>query len=410
MRRLWVVPVFCAAGGAVLSFATLAIDRAGRYDVLPRSITGTAGAALATLQVIAQSVFTLSGLVFSLTLVAVQLAMGQFSPRIVTALLNDPRSQATVGLFLGTFTFTLIGMRGIDDAAGHVPGVTVVTAWALAIGCIVGLTLYVSKTSQILRVAGLIDLVGDETHRQIVLRHPPREVPRPDDRTIVAEDAGVVVTIDERGLVEAARRGGTVIELAAAMGEFVPAGGTLARVRDGVARVDPATVRAMVRLGPERTHEDDPPYGLRKLVDIAERSCADPFDDPTTTVQALHRIHDCMRLVATREIPDGLHRDADGALRLLEPVLEWDGYVRLAFDEIRLAGAGSPQVARRLRAALLDLLDAAPRERRAPLERQLRLLDAGVRRSYHDEEDVQAMLVADREGIGAGPDIEGLRT
>jgi uncharacterized membrane protein len=117
-----------------------------------------------------------------------------------------------------------------------------------------------------------------------------------------------------------------------------------------------------------------------------------------------------MRLVATREIPDGLHRDADGALRLLEPVLEWDGYVRLAFDEIRLAGAGSPQVARRLRAALLDLLDAAPRERRAPLERQLRLLDAGVRRSYHDEEDVQAMLVADREGIGAGPDIEGLRT
>ena len=35
--------------------------------------------------------------------------------------------------------------------------------------------------------------------------------------------------------------------------------------------------------------------------------------------------------------------------------MSWEGYVRLGFDELRLAGAGSPQVARRLRAALEDL-------------------------------------------------------
>jgi uncharacterized membrane protein len=156
----------------------------------------------------------------------------------------------------------------------------------------------------------------------------------------------------------------------------------------------------------ERTHEDDPSYGLRKLVDIVARSIASsPFDDPTTAVQALHRVHDCMRVLATRKLPDGEWYDGDGVLRLVYPTLGWEGYVRLACDEPRLAGAGSPQVARRLRAMLEDLQQVAPDDRQEPLERQLELLDAGVRRSYDDESDVDEALVADEMGLGAGPDV-----
>jgi len=33
--------------------------------------------------------------------------------------------------------------------------------------------------------------------------------------------------------------------------------------------------------------------------------------------------------------------DASGQLRLIEPVRDWDDYVLLAFEEIRLAGASS---------------------------------------------------------------------
>ena len=72
-------------------------------------------------------------------------------------------------------------------------------------------------------------------------------------------------------------------------------------------------------------------------------------------------------------IPDGLLRDDDGTVRVTIPTLDWDAYVHLAFDEIRLAGATSPQIARRMRAALDDLLDIAPAARRPPLLRQLAL-------------------------------------
>ena len=58
--------------------------------------------------------------------------------------------------------------------------------------------------------------------------------------------------------------------------------------------------------------------------------------------------------------------------------LSWDDYVRLSFEEIRNGAAASVQVTRRLRACFEDLLQCAPEERRAPLERQLRLLDAEI--------------------------------
>jgi len=85
--------------------------------------------------------------------------------------------------------------------------------------------------------------------------------------------------------------------------------------------------------------------------------------------------------------------------------LDWEGYVRLACDEIRLAGASSPQVTRRMKAALVDLKTVAPPERQAALDRQLSLLAASVRRAYDEERDVDAALAVDQQGIGSGEDL-----
>src|SRR4028119_388261 len=96
------------------------------------------------------------------------------------------------------------------------------------------------------------------------------------------------------------------------------------------------------------------------LVDIAERSLsAGPFSDPTTAVQAIDRLNDILRQIVRRPLHSGSYEDTAGTVRLVVPTLTWDGFVHLAFDEIRQAGAGSPQVSRRLRAALNDLLSVA---------------------------------------------------
>lgn len=158
-------------------------------------------------------------------------------------------------------------------------------------------------------------------------------------------------------------------------------------------------------LGPERTMNQDVAYGIRMLVDIAERSLASgPFDDPTTAVQAIDRLHDILRQLVRRPLHSGLYRDQNGAVRLSVPTMRWDGYVRVAFEEITQAGAGSPQVARRLKAALEDLLSVAATERPAPLERQLAMLER-LFAAATTSEDRAAGLVADPSGIGSAVDL-----
>ena len=107
-------------------------------------------------------------------------------------------------------------------------------------------------------------------------------------------------------LVGVAHDAECMLQLVAPIGEFVPAGAPLFKVHGQPTELDEDAVLAGVALGLERTLDQDVAYGLRMLVDIAERSLADsPFLDPTTAVQAVDRLHDCLRQLAGRVFPTG---------------------------------------------------------------------------------------------------------
>jgi uncharacterized membrane protein len=417
---LWVVPLVCVVAGVLIALGTLWLDRRSGYTLVPQSLTGTPSDAQTILSVFATGMLSLTSLVLTVTLVVVQLAMGQFSPRIVAALLSDRFSQLAIGLFGATFVVAVLTIREIRGSdTGTVPGLSVLLTHLLMVASLLTLILFVHHSGQTMRATGLIDLVGDRTRDLIATSFPAAPPPStgPDTGPVVvpAREPGSVVRVDRPGLVAAARRADCVLELVPVVGDFVSGGAPLFRVHPRprpagdvagpAVRLRADEITKLVLVGPERVHTEDASYGLRKLVDVAERSIAQPFDDPTTTLQALHRLHDLLRQLATRPLPPVEHRDDDGVIRLVERTLSWDGYVRLAFDEIRLAGAASPQVTRRLCAALEDLKSVAPSDRQAPLDRQLRLLTAAVHRAYEDEEDIAAALTPDAEGIGSGADV-----
>jgi uncharacterized membrane protein len=405
-QRFWVVPSLGVLTGIVLSLVTVAIDRRSGNGLLSQGIVGNGTDARSTLTTIAAAVVTLTSMVLTVTLVAVQLAMGQFSPRIVRALLDDRGDQFAIAVFGATFTFAVFSLRAIDTGPGAaVPVVTVLTALALAVASAFALFFFVHHAGQQLRVGALIDLVGDELRRQLERRFPPDSGLREEASVLLSRRAGNVIHCDRDALVAEARRAGCTLELVPMMGDFVTRGAPLVRVQGDGARLDRERVRRLITLDDERTHRDDPAYGFRKLVDVAQRALGTASNDATTAVQVINRLHDCLRQIADRPFPNGHVRDEDDELRLIERVLDWDGYVRLAFDEIRLAAGGFPQVTRRLEAALADLKTVAPPERQPALDRQLRLLERGVERALDDEEDRRAALVADTQGIGSGADI-----
>src|SRR3954471_23496759 len=360
-QRLWIIPSLGVVAGVVLSFVTVTIDRRNENGLLPQSIVGNGADAQSILTTIATSVVTLTSMVLTVTLVTVQLAMGQFSPRIVRALLDDRGDQIAIAIFAATFTFAIFSLRGVGTGvAGTVPGVTVITAFALSAASGVALFVYVQHTSRQLRVGGLLELVGNDLRRELDHRIPG--LPRTEDPAVVAADvSGNVVGVDHDGLVAEARRVGCTLQLVPVMGDFVPHGAPLLRAERPLP--DRERLRRLVEIQDERTHPADPAYGIRKLVDVAQRALGTSSNDATTATQTINRLHDCLRRIADRPFPNGHIRDEDDELRLIERVLDWDGYVRPAFDEIRLAAAAYPQVTRRLEAALTDLKTVAPAQR-----------------------------------------------
>jgi len=405
-QRLWIIPSLGVVAGIVLSLVTVAIDRRNENGLLSQSIVGNGADAQSILTTIATAVVTLTSMVLTVTLVAVQLAMGQFSPRIVRALLDDRGDQLAIAVFGATFTFAIFSLRAIDTGPGGaaVPGVTVLTALALTAASAFALFFFVHHAGQQLRVGALVDLVGDELRGQLDQRFPPAPALHEDASLLLSRRAGNVIHCDRKALVAEARRAGCTLELVPMMGDFVTRGAPLVRVHGDGTRLDRARVRRLIALDDERTHRGDPAYGFRKLVDVAQRALGTSSNDATTAVQVINRLHDCLRQIADRPVPNGHLRDADGELRLIERVLDWDGYIRLAFDEIRLAAGCYPQVTRRLEAALSDLKRIAPPERQPALDRQLRLLAHAVTRDL-DDDDRDAALVPDPQGIGSGADV-----
>ena len=121
---------------------------------------------------------TLTALVLTITMVVVQLAMGQFTPRVLRTILRDRPSQVAIGVFVATFAHAMLVMREVQaptpgDPEGYVPGLAIVVAYVLVIVSILVLVGYVHHIGQSLRVASLIESVGTESREVLERLYPP---------------------------------------------------------------------------------------------------------------------------------------------------------------------------------------------------------------------------------------------
>jgi uncharacterized membrane protein len=419
----WFIPLLAVLAGWAGSALVHALDeQLGGDRPGWLAFDGTPAQASQILGTIAGSILTFTGIVFSITAVALQLGSSQFSPRALRNFLRDRLTQWTLGVLVATFTYSLLALRYVDpDAApgdAAVPGLSVTLALGLVLASLVAFVFFVDHLAHSIRVVSIIERVAGETRKAIrdtlplADPGPPASVPdRPPDQLVTWERGpGVILDYDADDLVEVARSSGALLRCIHHVGEYVPsrapavevwrvdaddAGGSPGRI------VDERAVLRAVGTGIERTMAQDPVFGFRQLVDIAERALSPAVNDPTTAVQALHRLHDLLRRIATRPQPTGVATDASGVPRLIVPVPEWDDYVRLACTEIRQYGASSVQVARRMRTMLDDLLTVAGPEQAPVLEHELTLLDRAIDASVTDP-DVRALARGEGyQGIGA---------
>jgi uncharacterized membrane protein len=395
-QAFWALPALGAVLAGVAALVTVRLDRAygGAAGLL---YGGGPDSARAILQTVATSVLTFAGLTFSITIVALQLASSQFSPRVLTSLLRDRWTQSALAVFVGTFVYALLMLREVRGGdEPFVPGLgvgLVVLLGLVAIGALVG---FIQHMAQSLRVVTIIDRIFGQTKRALEAWYPDERSAGTDGRlvdgprTVVrARGDGVLSWFDRDELVRRAQDDGLTVELLAPAGTWVAEGQDLLAVHGAVESaesVDPLC--GLVGLGREREIPRDPSYGFRQLVDIAERALSPAVNDPTTAVQCLDRMHSLLRRIAGRELAVG-DTVVDGVVRLRVPVPDWADYLGLACDEVRHWGAGSLRVHRRMESMLRDLCAVAPGLRAEAVDAQLELL--GRRRQDEVAEEWQAV-------------------
>ena len=141
-------------------------------------------------------------------------------------------------------------------------------------------------------------------------------------------------------------------------------------------------------------------FGIRRLVDIANKALSPAINDPTTAVIVLDQVQALLHHVGMRQLDSGVVRDADGVPRLLYPTPRWEDFIWLGVSEIRQYGAQSFQVVRRMRAMLVHLIEVLPEAHVAALREELTLLDHTVERGFLDLGDRVRAELPDYQGVG----------
>jgi uncharacterized membrane protein len=410
------LPIACAVAALLIAPLIRRVDLRTQWTLLG---FGPEGARAATEALVA-SLLTFVVFSFSIILLAVQIASGQLSPRIIAPILESRLTNRTLGAFLFSFTYALTELGRIESRVQQLP--LVVAAFSSLVSVILFLYL-IQQTGWSLKPGVILVRVASGTESVIRALYPNPFLAG------AAEDAGrnfssmpavhtvahtgrsgTLLAFDVPGLVTLAREAGCTIELIPRIGDFLASGEPLFRLHGSdPTLLNDGSLGRCVAVGDEQTLAESPVFGFQVLVEIGIKALSSS-SDPGTGVLAIDQIHHLLRLLGQRELSTGLIRDSSGQVRLVYRALSWEDFVDLTVTQIRLSGAASPQITRRLQAMFEDLIQILPAERAGALEREMTLLARAIDRNFADPEDRVMARVCDLQGFGSRQPGRNLET
>jgi uncharacterized membrane protein len=325
------------------------------------------------------------GIVYSMLFLVVQFGSTTYTPRL-NLFRDDPIVWRAFSFFTAVivFSFTAAFAIGTDPHTTLLVPIAAGVAVLIAIGLLRSLQAAAFRSIQL---ASILDQVSRRGRDVIQGVHPETlpaddeddadddvpavlEMPRDGRDVLWPRRSTVLQTLDVPGLLRMAEDHDARIYLRVVPGETISEQARVAVVAGG-ANLSDRDVLRLLRLGSERTFDQDPALALRLLADIALRALSPAINDPTTPVQALDAIADLLQVLVLRNLGIEVVDGADHTPRVVLKLRTWDDYVSVALDEIVSMGSTSIHVRRRLTRLLEELATAAPPAHRGPIERRL---------------------------------------
>jgi uncharacterized membrane protein len=369
---LWVLPgaslIAALALGALLSKVQVS-PHAPVHRLL---FQGTEDDARNLLIGIVSAVITIIALVLGLTLVALQVSSTQYSPRVLRNFLRDRSNQVFLSVIVATFAYSAGGLYAVvaspSGQATSYPQLAVTVAIVLLFVSLGALIFFLDHLAHSIQIDRLMAGIERATI-QVIKQEPPGvgpgsgpgRAPAPPvwAVTIPAHRHGYVQAVHPERLLPLAEQLQVTVLIAPMVGEFVVAGRPIGYAwRTSLEQPPPdlavlaGPIQDAVRIGYQRTLQQDVRFGMRQLVDIALRALSPAVNDPYTAIQAIHRLTVLLCALGPLSLGDYQITASTDASRVIMHAPSFADYAELACDLIRRYGAAEPTVS----AALLTLL------------------------------------------------------
>lgn len=380
---LWFVPALFVIGAFLASRGLTWLDQnhpAHRHSALLMGIDPLDSAVVTS--TVATAMLTFIAVVFSTTLVAVQVASSQYSPRIVRLFVHSRVVHVTLGVFLATFVFALNALVvSHSSGSGYVPVRTLAVTYLLVAATLFMFVLFVHSMVRMLRVQYLLSTVTMLTRPVLDHEFPgepaynPAPLPSSAPQVLLrcpSGTSGIVQAMDMAALASLAAAHDCWIDLQVKVGQYVGQGSPVAEIHGPDAPpIGVPQILDHFLVGGERTFLQDAGFGIRQLTDTANRALSPAVNDPTTACQAIDRITDLLVSIARAPDPSGWYVDGGGTVRIRRIDPTFASLCQLGFTEIIHYGADAPQVTRRLLASF-DLLEGVASAQHADALHSLR--------------------------------------
>ncbi len=420
-RSLWFLPsvfvVVALSAGYVLSRVSL--PEGGFFS--PLLFLGDAAAARQLLTVVAGTMITVTGLVFVLTVVALQIASTQFSPRLLRSFLQDRGTRLVLSVFVATFAYSLGGLFTVgqqtDGGADFVPRLAVTGSLILALISVGMLVYYIQHITNAIRIDTVMHSVRRATLQAIRTQYPqpvrntpgtPVVAPQPPEHALLVpvRISGYLQEVDATALLRLAQHHRITIRIRPQIGHHLVGGSTLAWAwhGDDVSRATPqvsAAINDAVAMTVERRVENDVGFGIRQLVDIGLKAVAPSMNDPYTAVQAIQHLAIVMAELATVATDDRWIADAPG-VGVFIPVPQFPLLLDTVCSNVRRSAADRPRVL----VAILRLLETVAAsdtstERREIVAREVTLLLEAAEATIGSKTDLAPIRKMARDALFA---------
>lgn len=372
----WFVPTLMLIGGLILSLQMLDIENDVKKvlgDYLPWVVMIDSKGMADVISVIAGSIITVTGVVFSITMVTLTLASSQFGPRLLRNFLRDRISQVTFGTFLATFVYNVMILSTLTQDS--IPqGASLFAIFLVLINMFV-LIFFIHHTATSIQVSSIINSVAkeyDEVFEDLYksnqikikqhitnqeLMHKLKHI-NTNYKEIIALNEGYIRLIDYNETLEILNKNDIFLRIDVLAGDYVYAGQTLGVITPA-GHIDDFTTTKISKcflIGEQRTPMQDLRYLISQLIEIALRALSPGINDPLTAIECIQKFGSFLSKALKDDVSSTKRFDSQGKVRIIGEGLNYELLLNECFNPIRIYGSSHVKVTYTILNILIFLL------------------------------------------------------